>query len=461
MANRQDVEGYSLKDLLALEGQRITNDMVRGKPFYDTGRTASMPAEHLDALFGAPARVGIAEMQGGEFGPGMLRKVWQQIGRDPQTAPTGEDIVANTGMDPGYLRKALGFGVDVAADLGGVAGLLRRGAVPLAGTVDDASKKAMKELDDIINKYREPKATKEADDFAEFFENLPQRRIDDIDSWYPREREAFRRVMDHRGEGYLWHRLDANNSSDLFWALEKMPSEDLYRLADEVEAYGRPVEEIKNSLRYGGQKNVPNKKDLPIDFDDEGLLRVSNVDSDVINNVDNDMNWLSFEETRRLADELNLTKSPEEARQVYQTFFNKKGADEETSQAVDYMLNPTPPPAGKTFKEIGEEMPNDTRISGPPDLDEIFERNSQAEFARELEVPPSPAKKSLSMGEQDLMELYKKAVDMGPEEAAKLAETLTDEQAKMLYEALEKDPVLKDKLVKPLWFDYKKQKFRW
>lgn len=108
--------------------------------FSDTGRLADSPGESIDSYTGAPLRTAISEMQSGNFGPGMLKKAWDQVGKDPQKAPTGENIVETAGVENPYLKKGLGFAVDVAADATGAAGLIRRGAVPLMGAVKKAGK---------------------------------------------------------------------------------------------------------------------------------------------------------------------------------------------------------------------------------------------------------------------------------------------------------------------------------
>ncbi len=48
-----------------------------------------------------------------------------------------------------------------------------------------------------------------------------------------------------------------------------------------------------------------------------------------------------------------------------------------------------------------------------------------------------------------------------PELCGDFAAGLPDEMAKALYAKLEADPVGKNCLVRPLWFSYERQAFRW
>jgi len=55
---------------------------------------------------------------------------------------------------------------------------------------------------------------------------------------------------------------------------------------------------------------------------------------------------------------------------------------------------------------------------------------------------------------------YRTAVAKGIEAAGIYAESIPDREAEILYRAPETIPDLKNKLVKPLWFNYETQKFR-
>lgn len=58
-------------------------------------------------------------------------------------------------------------------------------------------------------------------------------------------------------------------------------------------------------------------------------------------------------------------------------------------------------------------------------------------------------------------EKYLEAIEKGPAAAGELVVDLDDATCKALYEELLKDDRTKDKLVRPLWFNYKTQSFRW
>lgn len=62
---------------------------------------------------------------------------------------------------------------------------------------------------------------------------------------------------------------------------------------------------------------------------------------------------------------------------------------------------------------------------------------------------------------QKAFEDYKRAVESGPDVAGDFAAALDDETAKAVYELCELDPQYRDRLVRPLWFNYATQSWRW
>ncbi len=84
--------------------------------FRDTGRKSSGPGEAIDSVIGAPARVGVNELQNGNLNLETLKKMYNQIGADPRTAPTGYDIASKVTDNP-YLGTALATAVDFGAQL--------------------------------------------------------------------------------------------------------------------------------------------------------------------------------------------------------------------------------------------------------------------------------------------------------------------------------------------------------
>ncbi len=111
-------------------------------PFKNTGRKSSGYAETMDSLVGVPARTAIAEAQkgninsddvtylaalmsnhgrvdlakrifNGDFNPQFLTKVWNSIGSDPQTAPTGFDVASKVTDNP-YAGAGLATIIDLA-----------------------------------------------------------------------------------------------------------------------------------------------------------------------------------------------------------------------------------------------------------------------------------------------------------------------------------------------------------
>lgn len=84
--------------------------------FADSGRQGSL-SEQLDAAVAAPARVGINELQKGNWNAGTVKKVLQAIGKDPQNAPTSLDIAEETGVENPYVGAGIATAADIANHL--------------------------------------------------------------------------------------------------------------------------------------------------------------------------------------------------------------------------------------------------------------------------------------------------------------------------------------------------------
>lgn len=86
--------------------------------FRDTGRRSSGYAESMDSLIGAPARTLIDQALKGNISMNGLQRVFHQIGADPETAPTGKEIVAQYSKYPD-IQDLLGRAIDMGAQLPG------------------------------------------------------------------------------------------------------------------------------------------------------------------------------------------------------------------------------------------------------------------------------------------------------------------------------------------------------
>ncbi len=149
-----------LKKAIA-EGQAY-NDLFFGRGrFKDTGRQSSGYGEALDSVLGAPARLGVSELQNGNFNLDTAGKVWNQIGKDPQTAPTGYDVASKVTDNP-YLGTALATAVDAGAQL--PVGMLGKAGklTGLVGKLEDISPGA-KALIESIKTPEQAAALKGAD----------------------------------------------------------------------------------------------------------------------------------------------------------------------------------------------------------------------------------------------------------------------------------------------------------
>jgi hypothetical protein len=103
--------------------------------YNDTGRQASSPGEYLDSVTGAPARTVISGLQNGNFNMDTLKAGYDQIGRDPQSAPTGQDLVAKTGVTNPTAQKVLGGALNIASDPASYFGGAGMG-IPMSGVVE-------------------------------------------------------------------------------------------------------------------------------------------------------------------------------------------------------------------------------------------------------------------------------------------------------------------------------------
>ncbi len=60
--------------------------------------------EKYDSYVTAPARAGVSKLQDGDV-PGSVAAWWDQVGKDPKTAPTGKDIALKMGMSDEKINK--------------------------------------------------------------------------------------------------------------------------------------------------------------------------------------------------------------------------------------------------------------------------------------------------------------------------------------------------------------------
>lgn len=82
--------------------------------YRDTNREPEHIFETIDSLTGAPARLGVSELQKGNFNFDTLKKVLSSIGQDPKNAPTGLDIAEQSGVTNPYLGAYLATAGDLA-----------------------------------------------------------------------------------------------------------------------------------------------------------------------------------------------------------------------------------------------------------------------------------------------------------------------------------------------------------
>lgn len=103
------------KKQFAADIQNTYEEMFNPR-FADSGRKGSI-SEQLDAVIAAPARVGINELQKGNWNAETARKILQAIGQDPENAPTGIKIAEQTGIENPYAAAAIASAVDLGSDL--------------------------------------------------------------------------------------------------------------------------------------------------------------------------------------------------------------------------------------------------------------------------------------------------------------------------------------------------------
>lgn len=106
------------EDTISSGSDEMLNRLTGTSTFKDTGRKSSGPAEAMDSIIGAPARTLIDQALKGNISFDGLTKVFHQIGADPETAPTGKDIVAQYTQYPD-LQDLLGRAIDMGAQLPG------------------------------------------------------------------------------------------------------------------------------------------------------------------------------------------------------------------------------------------------------------------------------------------------------------------------------------------------------
>jgi hypothetical protein len=67
---------------------------------------------------------------------------------------------------------------------------------------------------------------------------------------------------------------------------------------------------------------------------------------------------------------------------------------------------------------------------------------------------------TISQRQQLAIMLYVAAINQGPEVAGNVASEFDDDEARAVYQYCLNDGILKNRLVKPLWFNYKTQAMR-
>ncbi len=105
----------------------ITKTLFGQGKFKDTGRESSGYAESIDSLVGAPARLAIEKARAGEISLDALKSIFNQIGADPELAPTGYDIASKITDNP-YLGTILATAIDFGAQLPGT-GFIKPGII--------------------------------------------------------------------------------------------------------------------------------------------------------------------------------------------------------------------------------------------------------------------------------------------------------------------------------------------
>jgi hypothetical protein len=96
----------------------MANQLTGQGTFKDTGRQSSGPAEAVDSIIGAPARLLVDEAVKGNLSWDTVTKVFHQIGADPELAPTGKQIVAQL-TDYTDIQDLLGRALDMGLQLPG------------------------------------------------------------------------------------------------------------------------------------------------------------------------------------------------------------------------------------------------------------------------------------------------------------------------------------------------------
>lgn len=94
---------------------------------FKTGREAYL-GDVIDSYTGAPFRRGISELQEGNY-RGALGAAWDQMGQDPESVPTMEDIAIRAGVPEGYLSQAagvIGSFAEPGLPFGSAMGVVRR-----------------------------------------------------------------------------------------------------------------------------------------------------------------------------------------------------------------------------------------------------------------------------------------------------------------------------------------------
>lgn len=205
--------------------------------------------EFVDKYTGAPTRAGLLA---GIKGENPLLAAKAQFGEESSQAPTGEQIVGELGMEPGFARSAAGFGVDVLADplnlvpAGKLSGLIGKGAKAL----EDAPKalkvlseeKAIKQAGGMLKDFRRLmgkekipevgkallKETVEVADEAGKIKNVPLMKAgDDVEAIA--EKSGLLKKQTGEKIGQIYKDID-NKVTDINF-LRTLPAEDFKKIA--------------------------------------------------------------------------------------------------------------------------------------------------------------------------------------------------------------------------------------
>ncbi len=200
---------------------RLTpQDLVGGGVYKDTGRQSSGPADMMDSFVGAPARAAVQEAQNGNLSWDAVKKIFHQIGSDPQTAPTGYDIASKVTDNP-YIGTMLATAVDFGAQMPGVQHLTPgvigeiKGVKNLApGLVDalEAFAERGKSSPSLETKIAQMHG--QAGQIKDAVPELLGRAEDDLFGGKPKRRSAIKSEEPPRDQTEFWHDVNDHSFTD-------------------------------------------------------------------------------------------------------------------------------------------------------------------------------------------------------------------------------------------------------